>query len=288
MDIIGIKSYYMRMPGNFPIDFHSIYLYIFDGFKIELNGGKMKIAVCVSHVPDTATKIVIGPDGKHIDPNGVSYIINPYDEFAVEEALKTKEKLGGEVVVISVGKEASKETIRKALAMGVDNGVLLKDENDRDTLGVARALAEEIKAQGAEIVFFGKQSVDYDNSITGQLTAELLGYNCVSVVVDLKIDSNKVVAEREIEGGREVVETTLPVVITAQKGLNEPRYASLKGIMAAKKKVIEEKPAAAAEQTVEVVRMKKPALKQPGRILGTDKSAVTELVRLLKEEAKVI
>lgn len=248
----------------------------------------MKIAVCVSHVPDTAARIVIGADGRSIDPNGVTYIVNPYDEFAIEEALKIKEKLGGETVAISVGKDASKETLRKALAMGVDSAVLLKDDNDRDSLAVAKALSEEIKNQGCELVFFGKQSVDYDNSITGQLTAELLGYNCVSVVVDFKLDGNKITAEKEIEGGREVVETTLPAVITAQKGLNEPRYASLKGIMAAKKKVIEEKPAATAEKTVEVVKMKKPPMKQPGRILGTDKTAVAELVRLLKEEAKVI
>jgi electron transfer flavoprotein beta subunit len=248
----------------------------------------MKIAVCVSHVPDTATKIVIGSDNKSVDPSGVTYIVNPYDEFAIEEALKTKEKLGGETVVISVGKDANKETLRKALAMGIDNAVLLKDDNDRDSIGIAKALAEEIKNQAAELVFFGKQSVDYDNSIIGQLTAELLGYNCVSVVVDLKLDGNKITAEREIEGGREVVETTLPAIITAQKGLNEPRYASLKGIMASKKKVIEEKAAAASEKVVEVLRMKKPPLKQPGRILGTDKTAVAELVRLLKEEAKVI
>lgn len=264
-----------------------MYLYIFDE-SFELIGGKMKIAVCVSHVPDTATKIVIGSDSKTIDPNGVTYIINPYDEFAVEEALKTKEKLGGEVVVISLGKDANKETIRKALAMGADQGVLLKDDLHRDPVAVAKALSEEIKAQGAEIVFFGKQSVDYDNSITGQLTAEMLGYNCVSVVVDLKIEGSKIIAEREIEGGREVVETSLPAVITAQKGLNEPRYASLKGIMAAKKKVIEEKPAAPSGKTLEILKMKKPAMKQPGRIIGTDKTAVAELVRLLKEEAKVI
>ncbi len=248
----------------------------------------MKIAVCVSHVPDTATKVIIGSDGKSIDPSGVTYVVNPYDEFAIEEALKTKEQLGGEVVVISLGPEANKESIRKALAMGADSGVLLKDENQRDSLGVAKALAEEIKNQGAEIVFFGKQSVDYDNSITGQLTAELLGYNCVSVVVDLKIEGNKVIAEREIEGGREVVETSLPVVITAQKGLNEPRYASLKGIMAAKRKTIEEKEAVPAENYVEIIRMKKPAPKQPGKILGSDASAVPELIRLLREEAKVI
>ncbi len=250
----------------------------------------MKIAVCVSHVPDTATKVNVGSDGKTIDPNGVTFIINPYDEFAVEEALKTKEKIGGdsEVVVISVGNDNNKDTIKKALAMGADRAVLLKDDNPRDSFSVAKALADEIKDQNCEIVFCGKQSVDYDNSIVGQITAELLDYNCVTVVVDLKIDGNKVTAEREIEGGREVVETELPVIITAQKGLNEPRYASLKGIMAAKKKTIEEKPAASAENFTEVLKMQKPAPKQPGRILGTDASAVPELVKLLREEAKVI
>jgi electron transfer flavoprotein beta subunit len=248
----------------------------------------MNIAVCVSHVPDTATKVKVGSDGKSIDPAGVTYIINPYDEFAVEEALKTKEKFGGEVTVISIGGENNKETIRKALAMGADKGILLKDESVKDSFAIAKTLAEELKAQNYEIVFFGKQSVDYDNAIVGQLTAELLGFNCVSVVVDLKIENNKVIAEREIEGGREVVETELPVVITAQKGLNEPRYASLKGIMAAKKKVIEEKPALQTANLTEVIKMDKPPEKQPGRILGTDKSAVSELIKLLHEEAKVI
>jgi len=250
----------------------------------------MKIAVCISHVPDTATRIKIGSDRKSIDPNGVTYILNPYDEFAIEEALKTKEKLGADTVVyaISVGGETNKETIRKALAMGVDEGVLLKDDQPRDSFGIARALSEEIKSLGCEIVFFGKQSVDFDNSITGQLTAELLNYNCIPVVVDLKLEGNKVIAEREIEGGREVVETEIPVVITAQKGLNEPRYASLKGIMAAKKKNIAEKPAVAYSALTETIDMSLPPSKQPGRILGTDSSAVPELVKLLREEAKVI
>jgi electron transfer flavoprotein beta subunit len=250
----------------------------------------MKIAVCVNHVPDTATKVKIGADQKTIDPSGVTYIVNPYDEFAIEEALRIKEKSGGdsEVIAISVGGDQNKETIRKALAMGVDRGILLKDDNTRDSFGIAKALAEEIKALGCEIVFCGKQSVDYDNSIVPQFTAELLNYSCITVVVSLNIDGNKVTAEREIEGGKEVVETELPVIIGAQKGLNEPRYASLKGIMAAKKKVIEEKTAIPAESFNEVLKMQLPPAKQPGRILGTDKSAVPELVRLLREEAKVI
>ncbi len=248
----------------------------------------MNIAVCVSHVPDTATRIVIGKDEKSIDTAGVTFIINPYDEFAVEEALKTKEKLGGEVIVFSVGGDSNKETIRKALAMGADRGILLKDDQPRDSFAVAKALADEIKNQNCELVFMGKQSVDFDNSITGQITSELLGYSCVTVVVDLKIEGNKIIAEREIEGGKEVIESELPAVITAQKGLNEPRYASLKGIMAAKKKIIEEKPAIKVENLTEIIKMKKPNAKNPGRILGTDSSAIPELVRLLREEAKVI
>ncbi|HMN48778.1 MAG TPA: electron transfer flavoprotein subunit beta/FixA family protein [Ignavibacteriaceae bacterium] len=250
----------------------------------------MKIAACISHVPDTATRIKIGTDRKSIDPNGVTFIINPYDEFAVEEALKTKEKLGGDslVYVISVGGDANKETLRKALAMGADEAILLKDVNQRDSFGIASALADEIKSLGCELVFFGKQSVDFDNSITGQITAEMLNYNCVPVVVDFKLDGNKITAEREIEGGKEVVGTELPAIITAQKGLNEPRYASLKGIMAAKKKTIVEKPAAPSTNFTEVLDMSLPSSKQPGRILGTDSTAVPELVKLLREEAKVI
>lgn len=248
----------------------------------------MKIAVCTSHVPDTASKISIGGDGKTIDPAGVTYVLNPYDEFAIEEALRTKEKVGGETVVISLGGDANKETLRKALAMGVDNAVLLKDDSYRDSVSVANALAEEIKAQGAELVFFGKQSVDYDNSVVGQLTAEFLKYNCVSVAVSFNLDGNTITAEREIEGGKEVIKTTLPAVITAQKGLNEPRYASLKGIMAAKKKEIAEKTPATATNSVEIIAMKKPPTKQAGKIVGTDSSAVPELVRLLREEAKII
>jgi len=201
-----------------------------------------------------------------------------------------KEKVGGdsEVIAISVGGDSSKETIRKALAMGADKGILLKDDNPRDSFGIAKALSDEIKSLGCELVFCGKQSVDYDNSITGQLTATMLGYSCIAVVVGLNIDGDKITAEREIEGGKEVVESKLPAVITTQKGLNEPRYASLKGIMAAKKKTIEEKPAASFESMTEMVKLTKPAPKQPGRILGSDASAVPELVKLLREEAKVI
>ncbi|HVO74389.1 MAG TPA: electron transfer flavoprotein subunit beta/FixA family protein, partial [Ignavibacteriaceae bacterium] len=209
-------------------------------------------------------------------------------EFAVEEALKWKEKMKAEVYVLSAGGDGSRETIRKALAMGCDQGILLKINSYIDSFAVSKILADEIKSSGCELVFCGKQSVDYDNSIVGQLIAEQLNYSCISVVVDLKIEGNKITAEREVEGGREVVESELPAVITAQKGLNEPRYASLRGIMDAKKKIIREKIPGELNNLTELIKMHKPMQKNPGKILGNDKSAVTELVRLLREEAKVI
>ena len=248
----------------------------------------MKVIVCINHVPDTETKIKVGSDGKTIDPSGVNYMLNPYDEFAVEEGLRLRERFQGEVLALSLGGDAHKETLRKALAMGVDKAVLLKDTGVRDSWGVARALAEEIKAQSPEVVLFGRQSIDYDNAQVGTMVAELLGMPSVAVVVKLEINDGAVVCEREIEGGREIVHTRLPVVLLAQKGLNEPRYPSLKGIMAAKSKPIEEKQALTVEARVELTAMHKPAAKASGKIVGTDASAVPELVRLLHEEAKVI
>jgi len=248
----------------------------------------MKVAVCVNHVPDTETKIKIGPDSLTIDRSGVNYMLNPYDEFAVEEGLRIREKYKGDVTVISTGSDVHKETLRKALAMGVDRAVLLKDDGARDSYGVALALAEELKTLSPDVILFGKQSIDYDDAQVGTLVAEMMGLPSVSIVVKLDIQEGKVICEREIEGGHEIVETKLPAVFTAQKGLNEPRYPSLKGIMAAKNKPIEEKPATTAEIRVETLRMRKPPGKGSGKIVGTDASAVPELLRLLHEEAKVI
>jgi electron transfer flavoprotein beta subunit len=248
----------------------------------------MKIIVCVNHVPDTATKVNISSDQQTIDKKGVTYVVNPYDEFAIEEALKTKENVGGDVIAISVGTEDNKASLKKALAMGVDEAILLKTEYELDSISTAHALSNEIKNQGGEIIYMGRQSVDYDNSITGQLTAALLGFNSVSVVTDLKIEGTKIIAEREIEGGKEVVETSLPVVITAQKGLNNPRFPSMKGIMTAKKKTIEEKQIGNNSIYTKILNMRKPIAKEPGRIIGEDSSAEHELIRLLKDEAKVI
>ena len=248
----------------------------------------MKVVVCVNHVPDTETKIKVGADGVSIDRAGVNYMLSPYDEFAVEEALRMRDKFKGEVIAVSLGPDQHKETLRKALAMGVDKAVLLKDDSPRDSFGVAYALAEELRALAPDAVLFGKQSIDYDGSQVGTMVAEMLGLPSVAVVVKMDVQDGKVVCEREIEGGHEVVETRLPAVFMAQKGLNDPRYPSLKGIMAAKSKPIEEKPAAAVASRVKSLALHKPPAKGAGKILGTDKTAVAELVRLLHEEAKVI
>jgi electron transfer flavoprotein beta subunit len=248
----------------------------------------MKLAVCINHVPDTAAKITIAADGKNLDKTGITFVLNPYDEFAIEECLRLKEKNGGEVIAISLGGDAHKETLRKALAMGVDKAVLLKDDSPRDSFSVARALADYLKEISPDVIFFGKQSVDSDDAAVGTMVAEMLGLPSVSVAVKLEITNGTAIAEREIEGGKEKVQATLPAVFTAQKGLNEPRYPSLKGIMAAKSKPIEEKVPAVAQPKVEVVALRKPPSKNAGKIVGTDSSAVTELVRLLHEEAKVI
>jgi electron transfer flavoprotein beta subunit len=248
----------------------------------------MKVAVCVNHVPDTETKIKVGADNLSIDPAGVNYMLSPYDEVAIEEGLRIREKFKGEVIVLSLGGDSHKETLRKALAMGADKAVLLKDSAARDSYGVAMGLAQELKSLSPDVLLFGKQSIDFDDAQVGTLVAEILGLPSVAVVTKMEIQDGKVVCEREIEGGKEVVETKLPAVFLAQKGLNEPRYPSLKGIMAAKSKQIEEKQAATAEIRVETVRLHRPAAKNPGRIVGTDKTAVAELIRLLHDEAKVV
>jgi electron transfer flavoprotein beta subunit len=246
--------------------------------------------VCIKQVADTETRVRVGPDGKSLDPTGVTWILNPYDEFALEQALRIKEKLGaGEVVVMSLGGTQVPTTIRSALAMGADRAIHLKTEIAQpDPLVVSQALAAELEPISPQIVWFGKQAVDDDQAQVGPMVAELLGLPCVSVVASMELEGSRAIVEREIEGGREVVEVELPAVLAADKGLNEPRYASLKGIMAAKKKPIEEKSVVLGEPGLELLSMALPAARSAGRIVGSGIEGVPELVRVLREEAKVI
>jgi electron transfer flavoprotein beta subunit len=250
----------------------------------------MKIAVCIKRVPDSETRVKIAPDGKSIDEAGVKFILNPYDEFAVEEALRRKEKSGaGEVVVIALGPAAAQETIRTALAMGADRGVLLQAERiPADGLQAATALAAELKAEGYDLILFGKMAIDDYNHQIGPMVAELLDLPCVTTVAHLEIENGRGTAEREIEGGVEVVEFPLPAVLTTDKGLNEPRYPALKGIMAAKKKPLVSKPLSLDTGAIDVLALMPPPERQAGKIVGEGAAAVAELVRLLREEAKVL
>ena len=194
--------------------------------------------VCVKQVPDTETRVKVAADGRNLDPAGVTWVLNPYDEYAVEQALRVRDQQGGgEVVAVSVGGAGVQSALRNVLALGADRAIHLRtDATAPDPLSLARALAAELRGLGAGLVWFGKQAVDDDQAQVGPMTAELLGLPCATVAAAFALEGEKATVEREIEGGREVVELTLPAVVTAEKGLNEPRYASLKGIMAAKKK----------------------------------------------------
>ena len=250
----------------------------------------MKIACCIKRVPDSETRVKIASDGKSLDEAGVKFVLNPYDEFAVEEALRRKEKAGaGEVAVVCLGPAAAQETIRTALAMGADRGVLLQvDKIPTDAFACAQAIAAELKAGSWDLILFGKMAIDDYGHQVGVLVAELLNLPCVSAVSHLDIDGTSGVAEREVEGGIEVVEFTLPAVLTTDKGLNEPRYPALKGIMAAKKKPLEVKKADLGAGSQEIVALTLPPERKEGRIVGEGAAAVPELVRVLREEAKVL
>jgi electron transfer flavoprotein beta subunit len=249
----------------------------------------VKIAVCLKRVPDTTTKIVIAPDGKSIEEAGVKFIPNPYDEYAVEAALALKEKAGaGETVVVVLGPDQAQETIRTALAMGIDRGILLQSRGSADGLEVARALSAELAAGGFDLILFGKMAVDDYNHQVGVMTAELLGLPCISAVSSLTIADGQVEAEREIEGGIEVATCRLPAVVTTDKGLNTPRLPSLKGIMAAKKKPLESKPISLGTGGITVAGLVLPPERQAGKIVGEGPDAVPALVQLLRTEAKVI
>lgn len=251
----------------------------------------MKIAVCIKRVPDTETRIKIASDGKEIDETGVKFVVNPYDEFAIEEALRLKEAAGegSEVTAITLGPESAQEALRTALAMGADRAVLLLSSLKRaDPLVSARALAAEIGAGGYDLVLCGKLAIDDYSHAVGPMLAELMGIACVSGVVRLEIQGGRGRAEREVEGGVEVVQFSLPAVVTADKGLNEPRYPSLKGIMQAKKKPLEIKAVELSEGGLEIAELTLPPERKPGRILGEGPEAVPALIEALRYEAKVL
>lgn len=249
----------------------------------------MNITVCIKRTPDTETRVKVGADGVSIDPQGVKYIVSPYDEMAVEAALRTKESAGeGEVKVLTLGDDSSVETLRSGLAMGADSATLLTGEVTQDGLATAKALAAELEASDDPLILFGVKAADDDQQQVGPMVATLLGRPCVTAVANFEVQGDTVRCHREVEGGTEIVEVPLPAVLTVTKGEFEPRYASLKGIMAAKRKPLEQKEARVADSRLTVRTMSLPPERPEGRIVGEGADAVPELVRLLREEAKVL
>lgn len=249
----------------------------------------MNIAVCIKQVPDTETKVKISGDKKWIEEGEINFILNPYDEFAVEESLKLVEANGGDVTIISLGPDRVTSAIRSALAMGANKAIHVKtDSTPQDPMVTAEALAQILREGNYDLILLGKQAIDDDHQQMGPILSEKLSIPAANVITKLEVDAGKVIAERQIEGGIEKIECSMPAIITAQRGLNEPRYASLKGIMAAKKIQIEEKSVILSDDNIEILEINYPPEKTPGKIVGEGADAVPELIRLLKEEAKVI
>jgi electron transfer flavoprotein beta subunit len=261
----------------------------------------VKIVICVKQVPSSEAKIHVGPDGR-LATADLETIVNPYDEYALEEALRIKEAKGGETIAVTVGPEAAESALRTCLNLGVDRAVIVKEASllGGDMLGVAKILAAAIRPMEPDMIWLGKLSIDEENSGVGPALAEYLGLPHVAVVSKLDwIDDGRVRVAREIEGAKEILDVVLPAVFTANKGLNEPRYASLRNIMTAKKKPIEAVDAAslgldpavvgAAGRKVAVTRLEPPAPRAQGRVFqGAPAEVVAQVVKLLREEAKVL
>jgi len=264
----------------------------------------VNIIVCLKQVPDTETQIKIGSDSKSIVTDDIKWVMNPYDEFGVEEALRLKEKHGGEVTVVGLGPSRVTESIRTALAMGADKGILIRDDalDGSDSLANAKALAAAVKDLGYDLIFTGQRGVDDDMGVVGATLAELLNIPQISLVVKLEVsdDGKSVKVERPIEGETLVIESSLPALVTAQKGLNEPRYASLPGIMKAKKKPLEEKSLAdlglnsgdfgVGARKLKILELTPPPARAAGKIVEgeTPQEKAAQLAKLLHEEAKVL
>jgi electron transfer flavoprotein beta subunit len=263
---------------------------------------RMDIVVLVKQVPDTESLVQIAGDGVSIKREDIKWVMNPYDELAVEEALRMKEAKGGTVTVVSAGPQKAQETIRTALAMGADKGLHVNDPQAEggDSLATARLLAAAVKTMPFDLIIAGQRAVDEDNYQVGAAVAEALGIPHVSLVVKAELLDGKIRCHRVVEGGTVVVEAPLPALFTTQRGLNEPRYASLPGIMKAKKKPLEAKSLAdlgvdaarvgAAGRKVLIKALKMPPERKAVHMIkgDTPDAVAAELVRVLHEEAKLI
>ncbi|MEC9298339.1 MAG: electron transfer flavoprotein subunit beta/FixA family protein [Gemmatimonadota bacterium] len=251
----------------------------------------MNIIVCLKRVPDTETRVRFSDGSTVIEPEGIKYIVSPYDEFALEAAFRTTEMTEeGQVTVMTLGNEDSQETLRAALAAGADAAVLLRAQGavTMDGLATAKALAAELETREEQVVLFGVKAGDDDQQQVGPMVATLLGRPCASNVTSFEVGEGVLRCHRDVEGGTEVVELDLPAVVTLTKGAFELRFASLKGIMAAKRKPLDVKDVDLPESRLSVERLDYPPERAEGWILGEGADAVPELVQLLRDEANVL
>lgn len=251
--------------------------------------GELNVIVCVKRVPDTEARIRIDDSGSGIETAGIKYDFSPYDAFAIEAALQVTEAGGeGEVTLVTLGEQSAQETLRKGLAMGADRAVLLTGESGMDGLATAKVLTRELEGSDAPLFLFGVRAADDDQQQVGPMVAVLTGRPCVTGVASFEVDDDKAVCHREVEGGSEVVEVDLPAVLCMTKGPKEPRLAALKGIMAAKRKPLEQREAVGGDSRLRVKSLAEPEPRRAGRIVGEGPDAVPELVRLLREEANAL
>jgi electron transfer flavoprotein beta subunit len=250
----------------------------------------LNIAVCVKRVPEMELRFSIAADRKSLDQAALTYEMGDFDGYALEVGLQLVEKAGsGEVVAVCLGPDGVQETLRKALAMGAARAVHLKaDEVPFDGFAVATALAAELKAGGYDLVLFGRMATDTASGTVGPMTAHLLDLPCVTAISHLDVASGRGTARRDLEGATETVQFPLPAVLTIDEGIARPRLATLKGIMAAKKKPLDVRPAQLGQVSLTVESMALPPERSGGRIIGEGPDAVPELVRLLRTEAKVL
>jgi electron transfer flavoprotein beta subunit len=248
----------------------------------------MKILVCISHVPDTTSKINFTNNDTEFDKNGVQFVINPYDEFCLTRAMWFKEKQGASVTVVNVGGAETETTLRKALAIGADDAIRV-NINPTDGFLVAKELAAVVKNGGFDLVLAGKESADYNGQMVPGMLASLVDFNFVNGCVEMEVDGTSVRAKREIDGGAEIVSTALPLVIGGQKGLVEEkdlRIPNMRGIMMARKKPLQVLEATGNDAATAIASFEKPAAK--GAVKLVDADNLDELIDLLHNEAKVI
>ncbi|GAB5466157.1 MAG: electron transfer flavoprotein subunit beta/FixA family protein [Candidatus Kapaibacteriales bacterium] len=249
----------------------------------------MNVMVCVSRVPDTASRIQIDGSGNKISDAGIKYIVNPYDEFALEEGIRLTEKNGGEVTAVTVGDDKAQDVLRTALAMGAHKATLVEGLDDvSNKAAIVASLAEVAKELNPDIIILGRQSIDFDNYQTASMLAAHLDMPSISVVSKLEIEGSTVKADRDVEGGKEHLETSLPAVISVQKGINDPRYPKLPQIMQAKRKPIDKKQVASVEADYEIVSMSMPTSSRVGMIVGDSEADIDKVVNALHQDAKVI